>query len=99
MGSLGTVKNNAYSHLTHVTSSSALDPSYLSVICTVLVGLSVANVIIEEAIITDIALLSLFLAIFARMTFVNAAATGVEMFDSVYTSFANAFVSTRLHIS
>ncbi len=53
--------------------------SYLSIICTVLVGLTVANVIIEEAIITDIALVSLFLAFFARVTVTEALSTsGLE---------------------
>jgi hypothetical protein len=53
--------------------------SYLSIICTVLVGLTVANVIIEEAIITDIALVSLFLAFFARVTITEALSTsGLE---------------------
>jgi hypothetical protein len=56
--------------------------SYLSIICTVLVGLTVANVIIEEAIITDIALVSLFLAFFARVTITEALSTsGLESLD------------------
>jgi hypothetical protein len=45
----------------------------------VLVGLTVANVIIEEAVITDIALVSLFLAFFARVTITEAISTsGLE---------------------
>jgi len=51
--------------------------SYLSIICTILVGLTTANIIIEEAPITDIALITIFLIFFSKVTIRDALASRV----------------------